>query len=301
MFKKFNIQCSKKVNCVENVYKIMRHLSVYEEMETLGTGGFCEVKEYKCMDVHSDNIICNKRFVVKKMLQKKVSKQCQRYIEKMMLNEYLHCSILRNENIIRALDFNNDIKHVVFEHFVGIDLFDYLNAHSNSEINKILGWYSQLLDAVDYIHTNAVAHMDIKLENIVVNLTTSQVKLIDFGNAIHFQDNETHWVMCGTDCYMSPEMVLYNGYFPDKSDVWCCGLVLYNILYDKMPWKNSTSALFRKACVSFECNDLDNSIFPEHPYLHHFKNIFIGTLKPDPTKRMNIKQVRSMYHNVKLD
>ena len=289
----------KKVNSVEYVYEIMQHLSVFEEMETLGTGGFCEVKEYKCKDIHSDNIVCNKRFVVKKMLQKTVSKECQRHIEKMMLNEYLHCSILRHENIIRAFDFNHLIKHVVFEHFIGIDLFDYLQLHSNAELQKMLGWYSQLLDAVNYIHTKAIAHMDIKLENIVVNLTTSRVKLIDFGNSIHFQDNETHWVLCGTDCYMCPEMLRYHGYLPNKADVWCCGLILYNILYDKMPWKNSTSSSFQKACTYFECDELDNSIFTEHPYLDNFKKLFVGTLHPDPTQRMNINQVCQFYNDTK--
>ena len=56
--------------------------------------------------------------------------------------------------------------------------------------------FRQILEAVKYCHSKGVAHQDIKLENIIIDLTTYETKLIDFGCGTFFNESSemfTHY------------------------------------------------------------------------------------------------------------
>lgn len=267
------------------------HLQYFTEIKSLNNGGFSEVKLYQCRDVHYGNVVCNKTYVAKKM---KMSYHSQSFIDRMMYNEYFHCSILKHENIIKALHVDQVSRCLIFEHFESIDMFDYLEIHPVIDPDTLLLWFSQLTDAVSYIHGNFVAHMDIKLENIIIDLEHQIIKLIDFGHAMHFDVNKKHDKIWGTECYMSPEMLSYRGYFPDKVDVWCCGIVLYNMMYNKMPWADSRSDRCKHACLSIEHDILDPTIFQPHKLLNQLRQLFIGVLQPMPKERIDIHQAKNL-------
>jgi serine/threonine protein kinase len=136
--------------------------------------------------------------------------------------------------------------------------------------------------------------MDIKLENIVVNLENYTIKLIDFGHAIHFDNDKEYEHIWGTECYMSPEMIYQKRYYPQKVDVWCCGMVLYNMVYDKMPWADCKCERYQKAKIYLKNNILDPFIFHEHALLDKIGKIFVGALQPSPLKRLSSPQIKSL-------
>jgi len=73
-----------------------------------------------------------------------------------------------------------------------------------------------------------------KLENILYNPSTGQIKLIDFGFAL--ASSGPLLTFCGTPSYMCPEIVKKVAYDGTKADVWSCGVVLYILLMGKMPF-----------------------------------------------------------------
>jgi len=91
--------------------------------------------------------------------------------------------------------------------------------------------YKQILEAINYCHTNNVWHTDIKPQNILMFFTSSAVtiKLADFSSAIacaHVSDKNTLNIQ--TLYYRSPEIFLDYELYDEKIDIWSIGVMLFN-------------------------------------------------------------------------
>lgn len=62
-----------------------------------------------------------------------------------------------------------------------IDLWDYINNHGPLNENLAKLFFRQIVNTCIHMKTNGVLHRDIKDENILVDLNTFELKLIDFG------------------------------------------------------------------------------------------------------------------------
>ena len=95
------------------------------------------------------------------------------------------------------------------------------------------------------MHGKSVCHRDIKLDNIIFDEETLQVKIIDLGFAQI--SNEPLKVFCGTPSYMSPEIVSKKEYSGQAADIWAIGVVLYVLLTGMLPFRaDDEKNLFRK-------------------------------------------------------
>jgi serine/threonine protein kinase len=91
-----------------------------------------------------------------------------------------------------------------------------------------------ILNQVKCIHSNGVAHRDLKLENIVVG-DDNIPHLIDFGDAEEFQCSLGLWKIKGTAQYIAPEVInkwtktdeLSSSYDVIKADIYSLGIILY--------------------------------------------------------------------------
>jgi serine/threonine protein kinase len=68
------------------------------------------------------------------------------------------------------------------------------------------------------------------------------IKIIDFGLAVQCEEKEivrTEKVI-GTPQYLAPENIM--GIHTLKSDIWCCGIIMYAILKGNTPFRASTKS-----------------------------------------------------------
>lgn len=84
---------------------------------------------------------------------------------------------------------------------------------------------TQLMDALEYLHSKQIIHRDLKPANIMITHSGHNVKLIDFS----LSDSDMFSVLkqpAGTSGYIAPEQLL-PGAVPDiKADIYSLGMVL---------------------------------------------------------------------------
>lgn len=94
-----------------------------------------------------------------------------------------------------------------------------------------------LASALIYLHDKQVIHRDLKPENLLLGFN-NQLKIADFGWSVIEQTSKRNTI-CGTLDYLPPEMV--NGESHDKNvDVWCLGVLCYELLVGKAPFLAQT-------------------------------------------------------------
>merc|ERR1719498_1457856 len=72
-------------------------------------------------------------------------------------------------------------------------------------------YFKQLVSAVNYLHVNNIAHMDIKLDNLMLG-ANFELKLIDFDFALTCRDSGNKGR--GTKNYRAPEVKVNNIEYP---------------------------------------------------------------------------------------
>jgi serine/threonine-protein kinase len=121
---------------------------------------------------------------------------------------------------------------------------------------------AQVADALEYVHGRRIVHGDVKPGNILVPVDGSAVRLADFGVAR--RQGEAAGTTHATPEYVAPEVVA--GATPSPaSDMYALGIVLYELLCGRSPFRGGTSAevLARHAsCVAVPPPGMPAAIWP---------------------------------------
>lgn len=96
------------------------------------------------------------------------------------------------------------------------------------------------MSCINYCHSNHIVHRDLKPENILLEQTKEfdQIKIIDFGTSLVFDENKKLDEKLGTPYYIAPE-VLAKNYGP-KCDIWSCGVITYIVLSGIPPFNGAS-------------------------------------------------------------
>ena len=95
-----------------------------------------------------------------------------------------------------------------------IDLFDYITQKGVVSERSSRYLFRQIIEAVRYCLSVGVVHRDVKDENILIDLNTNQIKLIDFGSGTFLREGP------------------YSEYEGEHSGFSCCLLAIRYTLLD---------------------------------------------------------------------
>ena len=121
------------------------------------------------------------------------------------------------------------------------NLFEYSKGRFYDEVTALKIFY-EVCKAVGYLHSKNLLHRDIKPENILLS-KSGEIKISDFGFSASFGFSESRNTMCGTKEYLPPE-IIENKSQTDKVDIWCLGVLLYELLHKRLPFEGKNFELF---------------------------------------------------------
>lgn len=251
------------------------NIAGYEFVKKLGAGASGTVVQLQKDGVQYAAKVCNVRKGHLSFLERESHDPKQ---EAAMLIKLANPNVVKVHQLIE--DTDNDRIFIIMELLTGgtID-----NCKTDSAKRRAFG---QVLEGVQYIHRQRLAHRDIKTDNVMLTANGEVAKLCDFGISVCVPaGNDMIQVeMKGTPLYQAPEMFTSAEYNPFKADIWALGVMLYNLMFKKFPFQ---------AANVFQLSELIQRAEPEYPKSadKHLVALLKGMLKKDPAKRMTIEKI----------
>jgi serine/threonine protein kinase len=234
----------------------------------VGTGAYSKVRKVYCRktrDVYALKII-------------DISSLNKGDIENVQNEIKIH-SQLDSPYVVKLFDYfiQRDTLYMVLEYIPKGNLYKFMQKHIFFDQAKTLDFWFNIVKGVEYLHSQRVYVRDIKPENVLIDKDLS-IKLCDFGWACYLRNFKHRKLVGGTFVYMSPENL--NGKLQGlSSDIWSLGVLLYELLHRKPPFKmaiNSKKQLkyIEETKIKFRSN-LDEEI----------KDLIKELLQKEPIKR----------------
>jgi serine/threonine protein kinase len=248
------------------------------KIKTIGSGSYGQV--YLGM-----NIIDKKYYAIKHMDKKNIFT---------ILNSLLN--IQKEIDIQSKIDHPNIVKllyvketHIsydlVMEYASMGSLFHYIRKYKGLNENKTFSLFIQVVNAVNFMHSNDLIHRDIKPENILI-FENNIIRLCDFGWCVKL-DGHQRGTFCGTTEYMSPELVNHQGY-GKEIDVWSLGILLYEMIHGYSPFRPNKPKFNEKDVME---NIKNHNLIFGKTVSDECKQLIYHLLDPDINKRYNVEDI----------
>ncbi|XP_043085473.1 kalirin isoform X2 [Puntigrus tetrazona] len=245
--------------------------SVFTELCEIGRGRFSVVR--KCLSKAS------KKEVAVKFVNKKMQKKEQVAHEADILRHVQH------PQLVMLIDtYESPTAYMlVLELVEDGRLLDYLVAHDELMEEKVAFFVKDTLEALQHLHTCRVAHLDLKPENLLVDLHVPVpcVKLSDLGDAVQVSGHRYVHLLLGNPEFAAPELIQGTP-VSLSTDMWSVGVLAYVMLSGVSPFLDES---LEETCVNICRLDF---CFPEEYFSdvsQAAKDFIVSTLHQDPRKR----------------
>ena len=207
----------------------MSTLEDYDIGQLLGRGGFANVFRAKNR--------LSRETVAIKVISKSTIEELN--LHERVRNEIRIHSKLQHHHVVQYKTHFETTTHIyiVMESCSHGNLYRYFKKQGRLSEAEAAHIVSQLLQALEYLHSNGIVHRDLKLSNIILNQGL-EVKLCDFGLAIQLEHpDEEHFTICGTPNYIAPEIASQKSH-GCPADLWSVGCLFYSLVTGIMPFEH---------------------------------------------------------------
>jgi serine/threonine protein kinase len=212
----------------------------YESVSTIATALYGHVD--KCRHRETEEIVAVKRMELS-FAGRKRAKESNRVVQEDVFAELaanLKIRALGGHAFVLPMKdcfVEQEVVQIVMAYCPNGELLDVINTHrATLSTTQLLRYFKQVLLAMNFLHTNGIAHRDVSLENVLVD-GNDCCQVCDFGLATSAMMMKSSPV--GKVHYMAPEAcsTQEEWYNPIKADVWSLGVMLFSMVAGRYPFR----------------------------------------------------------------
>ncbi len=202
----------------------------YEILRILGEGGMGAV--YEARDHEVD------RIVALKVIRSNLVGNSE--ILSMFKQELILARQVTHRNVVRIYDLGtaDGLRFITMQFVEGQDLKYLIRKKGKLPPQEAAAIMLKVLEGLEAAHKENVVHRDLKPQNIMVD-AGGETYVMDFGLAHSTKSGGTEGMLLGTPDYMSPEQAKRED-VDSRSDLFTCGLILYEMLVGELPFSGGT-------------------------------------------------------------
>jgi len=169
---------------------------------------------------------------------------------------------LRSEHTCQVHDvgrLENGAPYIVMELLDGEDLETLLKRAGPLPVGEVTRYMIEVCEAMAEAHAAGIVHRDLKPQNLFRLRKANgraQIKVLDFGISKNLQSTDivetAANVVIGTPAYMSPEQLASSKSVDPRTDIWSLGVIMYQLLVDRLPFTGSDLLSLGVAVMSQE-------------------------------------------------
>lgn len=234
------------------------HNNTYKIEKILGQGGFGI--SYLAIHLKLKKRVAIKEFFPKTLCKRdddtstvstatEANTQTVEKLRNKFLKEAEHIAEFDHPNIVRITDFfeENGTAYYIMDYIEGVSLTQMVKQNGPMDEVVAVGYISKIGNALSYIHSKRMNHLDIKPSNIMVRQKDNEPILIDFGLSKQYDTdgNQTSTTPVGISHGYAP-MEQYNDggvkEFSPQTDLYSLAASLYYLLSGSVP-PNATTLI----------------------------------------------------------
>ena len=255
----------------------IKQIGDYTIGQEIGSGAFGKV-------VLGKHILTGEKVAIK-ILDKMILNQTPEDYE-LVKQEISILKLVKHKYIVQLYDILQTAQHIfiIMEYCEGKEIMDYILTKNHLSEMESLKYFQQLINTLFYLHSQNIAHRDIKIDNMLLD-KNKDLKLIDFGLSCKYSDDNLLDQPCGTVVYAAPEVLEGKDYHGMLADVWSSGIVLYGMLAGFLPFNDKSDDVNKQQVIKGEIN------IPDF-FSDGVKDLLKHMLDVDPMTRYTLQEIK---------
>lgn len=255
----------------------IKKLGKYSVQGLLGRGGMGDV--YEALDVGLN------RKVALKVIRGELNGVRPGLVERFIQEARLAAKLSKHPHIVSVHEADvADGRHYIAMELIQGRTFSEWRRKNAPALRQQIKVLRTVALAVHYAHQHGVLHRDLKPGNVLVD-DQQRAFVTDFGLALA-EDHEDRTI-CGSPSYMSPEQAQGLPGIDRRSDVYSLGVMLYEVLEGRPPFRETTRAATLKKVIHDPVPPLSSlgRLRPFSTVDHDIEEVCLKALAKKPEER----------------